>query len=362
MDSKEKYKVIGLMSGTSLDGVDIACCIIKRSEGNWVYAIEAAQTVRYSLPWVKKLSTVHKLKGEELIALHVEYGKYLALLVNAFTIKNKLKNINFISSHGHTVFHQPEQNFTFQLGSGNALHAASRLPVVWDFRSLDVALGGQGAPLVPVGDKFLFHNYDACLNLGGISNISFDSLGKRVAFDVCFVNMAMNYVASKAGKSYDENGQMASDGQVNETLLQALDKVYAKIRKNRPSLGREFFEKTISPLLDRESISINDRLRTLAESASLEIAKSISGFRKKKLSVLCTGGGAFNSFLMYRLVESCGDDISIIVPDEDIIKFKEALVFAFLGVLRIRKEINCLRSVTGARADSSSGITIGFKD
>lgn len=361
MESKDKYKVIGLMSGTSLDGLDIIYCIVKQSEGRWVYAVEAAQTVRYSASWIHKLSSAHNMNGEELLALDVEYGKYLGLMVNAFIIKNKLKGINFISSHGHTIYHQPDKCFTFQLGNGNALHAACRLPVVNDFRSLDVALGGQGAPLVPVGDKLLFHEYDACLNIGGIANISMDKNGKRTAFDICFVNMAMNYLASKAGKSFDEDGMMAADGEINEGLLAAFDKVYSRIRKKRPSLSRELYELHIKPLLDQENISIEDRMRTLAESAAKEISESISIQKKEKIIMLCTGGGAFNSFLMYRLVEHCGDGIEIIVPDKDIVKYKEALIFAFLGVLRVRQEVNCLKSVTGARADSCGGVAIGFK-
>lgn len=361
MESRDKYKVIGLMSGTSLDGVDIACCIIKRSEGRWAYAIETAQTVKYSSLWKNKLMSAHLLSGERLLTLDTEYGKYLGLLVNAFIIKNKLKGINFIASHGHTIFHQPDKGFTFQLGSGNALHAACRLPVVNDFRSLDVALGGQGAPLVPMGDKLLFHEYDVCLNLGGIANLSMDKNGKRIAFDVCFTNMAMNYLAEKTGKSFDEKGLIAADGEVNDSLLTGLDRIYTRVRRKRPSLGREFFEQHIKALLDQDTIPVEDRMRTVAESVAKEISESFSIQKSEKISMLCTGGGTFNSFLMYRLVEHCGDHVDIVVPDEDIVKYKEALIFAFLGVLRVRHENNCLKSVTGARADSCGGVTIGFK-
>lgn len=361
MESSVKYKVIGLMSGTSLDGVDIASCIIKRRNERWVYAIEAAQTVKYSATWRKKLLAAHTLAGAELLALDVEYGKYLGLLVQAFIIKNKIKGIDFIVSHGHTVFHQPARGFTFQLGNGNTLYAACKLPVVYDLRSLDVALGGQGAPLVPLGDKLLFQEYDVCLNLGGIANLSVDRKGKRVAFDVCFVNMGLNYLAAKAGKHFDENGALASDGEVNKGLLASLEKVYASIRKNRPSLSREFFEMHIMPLLDQPDISLTDRLRTFTESSVKEIAESISFLKNEKFTVLCTGGGAFNSFLMYRLVEACGDNVSIIIPEDNIVKYKEALIFAFLGILRMRQEINSLKTVTGARVNSSGGVAVGFK-
>ena len=360
MEYQEKYKVIGLMSGTSLDGVDIACCIIKKKQDQWVYAIDVAQTTRYSAAWQKKLGTAHELDGANLMALDVEYGKFLGVLVQAFIMKNRLKGIDFVASHGHTVFHQPAKGFTFQLGNGHALHTAAGLPVVCDFRSLDVSWGGQGAPLVPIGDKLLFHEYDVCLNIGGIANLSREEKGKRVAFDICFANMGLNYLASLKGKSFDDRGIMASDGQVNNKMLQALSHVYQKVRKERPSLGREFFERNIKPLLDKSALSAEDRLCTFTESIAREIAESIPLKPSKNLTMLCTGGGVLNSFLMYRLVEQCGDAISVIVPDENIIKYKEALIFAFLGILRTRNAVNSLRSVTGAKKDSSGGIMVGF--
>jgi anhydro-N-acetylmuramic acid kinase len=359
MDSKEKYKVIGLMSGTSLDGVDMVSCMIRQREGTWVYVIEAAQTVRYSNKWKEKLSNTTKLSGEALQLLDIEYGRYLGVLVQAFVIKNKLRGVKFVSSHGHTVFHQPDKNLTFQLGNGNALHAACGYPVVCDFRQLDVALNGQGAPLVPVGDRELFHEYDICLNLGGIANHSMQWKGKRVAYDICFANMGLNDLASKAGLAFDKNGSLASDGVINESMLKDLNAVYEKLRSKRPSLGYETYIKFIKPIIDREETSINDRMATFVESIANEIALTIPK-SDKRLSMLCTGGGVFNNFLMYRLVEICNDRISIIVPEDEIVKFKEAVVFAFLGVLRVRGEINCLKSVTGAKRDNCGGVQIGF--
>ncbi len=359
MESTVKYKVIGLMSGTSLDGVDMVCCLLKQREGKWVYAIEATQTVRYSASWREKLAHAQQLSAEEFLLLDFEYGKYLGVLVQAFIMKNKLRGIKFISSHGHTIFHQPSKNFTFQLGDGNALHAATGFPVICDFRRLDVALDGQGAPLVPVGDRELFGEYDICLNLGGIANVSMESKGRRIAYDVCFANMGLNDLASKAGMQYDKNGTLASDGVVNESMLRELKAAYEKFRKKRPSLGYELYVKFIKPILDRDSIALKDRLATFVESIAYEISLTIpkSG---KTLSMLCTGGGAFNAFLMYRIVELSEDRVSIIIPDDDVVKFKEAIVFAFLGVLRTRNEINCLKSVTGAKRDNSGGIMIGF--
>lgn len=358
MNAKEKYSVIGLMSGTSLDGLDLAHCVFEKKNDGWKYSIRNATTTRYPATWIKKLSNAHALSGEELIELDLNYGRYLGDITKAFISENKLK-ADFISSHGHTIFHQPKKGFTYQIGNGNALHAITGLPVVYDFRTMDVVLGGQGAPLVPAGDKFLFTEYDVCLNLGGIANLSMDVKKSRTAFDICFVNMGLNYLAEKKGKRFDKNGEMASSGELNSDLLRRLNTIYQGLRSKRPSLGREMFEQKIRPLLDNESIPLSDRLRTFSESAALEISQAILSAGKTP-KVLCTGGGAFNSFVISRMLDLLDDKAVLIIPDDEIVKFKEALVFAFLGVLRVRDEINCLKSVTGAAANSSSGILVGF--
>lgn len=346
------------MSGTSLDGLDIACCAFRYTGTKWVFTIEASETIRYSTAWTKKLQAAHTLSVEGLLALHSSYGKWLGEAVVAFRTKHALKGVHFIASHGHTVFHQPANGFTFQLGDGHALYAVSKLPVISDFRSLDVALGGEGAPLVPIGDKLLFSEYDVCLNLGGIANLSIDKNGQRIAYDVCYANMGLNYLTQKIKKAYDHDGALAERGELNTKLLTQLSKKYEVLRASRPSLGREGFEKIVQPLLDNNAISLHDRLNTFTESIALEITKAIGD--QKFQRVLCTGGGAFNRFLLYRLVEHGGDVNTLVLPDETIINFKEALVFAFLGVLRVRGEINTLKSVTKASKNSSSGVMIGF--
>ncbi len=351
-----KYNVIGLMSGTSLDGVDIAHCQFVLTKGKWVFSIEAAKIFPYTTPWKTLLASAHHLSSEKLMQLHAYYGNFLGGLCLQFIQKNKIKKIELIASHGHTIFHQPKNKFTFQLGDGNALHAITGLPVVFDFRSLDVALGGEGAPLVPIGDQLLFSDYGACLNLGGIANLSMDAKGKRRAFDVCFCNMALNHLAAKAGKDFDENGMLAKKGSVNQRLLRSVDRIYQARRKKNPSLGREGFEEDFQTLLDDESIALNDRQRTVCESIANEIALAV-GQQKQKL--LATGGGAFNSFLIELIQSKISSHTKIIVPNKTIINFKEALVFAFLGVLRLRGEINVLKSVTGAVRNSCSGVLIG---
>jgi len=358
MDSKNNFKVIGLMSGTSLDGLDIAYCHFRKNRGRWSFSLKKATTVKYSSAWINKLSTAQHLTGEQLVEMDSRYGQFLGKACNDFIRHNKLK-VDFIASHGHTIFHQPQKSFTYQLGNGPALHAACGVPVVFDFRSLDVLLGGEGAPLVPAGDRFLFGEYDVCLNLGGIANLSRDIKGKRVAFDICFNNMGLNYLMKTIDKEFDKGGAMSSEGQVDQEMLKRLNSVYSDLRKRRPSLGREMFEERVKPILDEPGIALSTKLRTMTVSSASEIAMAISS-QKKRCNVLCTGGGAFNSFFISQLLDQCGDNITLIIPNSDIIKFKEAIVFAFLGVLKICGEVNCLKSVTGASRDSSSGSTVGF--
>lgn len=359
MESRNNFKAIGLMSGTSLDGLDICYCYFKKRNSSWTYDLKFAKTIKYSRSWIKKLSSAPDMSGEELMELDANYGRLLGKacvdFMNAVGVKP-----DFIASHGHTIFHQPQKGFTYQLGNGNALHAVAGRPVVCDFRTLDVMLGGEGAPLVPAGDKVLFGDYDVCLNLGGIANLSVDVRGKRIAFDICFCNMGLNYLMNKIGKDFDVGGNLSSTGAVNEKMLVALNKTYSHFRKIRLSLGRELFESKFKPILDSPGVALKDKLRTFTVSCVNEIAYAIST-AKKNANVLCTGGGAFNSYLMAELCCRCGDTATLIIPEDDIVKFKESIVFAFLGVLKVNSEINCLKSVTGASRNSSGGVLIGFK-
>lgn len=357
---KSKYKVVGLMSGTSLDGLDLAYCVFQTTKSGWTYRIDHYATVKYTTQWMTRLSTAHTLAGQELMKLDADYGTYLGAVASDFIQRRGLK-VDFISSHGHTVFHQPAKRFTTQIGNGYSLYAASGLPVICDFRMQDVAFGGEGAPLVPAGDKFLFAAYDVCLNLGGIANLSLDRKGKRYAFDICFCNMGLNFLAAEVSKTFDKNGGMAAAGTLQPGLKKSLDKIYSKMRGKRPSLGREMFEEKVIPLLKNKEISIEDRLCTFTESAAMEICRAIKD-NIPVAKVLCTGGGAFNSYLISRMLHYGGDELTFIIPDEDVVKFKEAIVFAFLGVLRARNEVNCLRTVTNASKDNSSGTMIGFKN
>lgn len=361
VSSLPPYHVIGLMSGTSLDGLDVAYCRFSLQKRKWNYRIVAAKTYSYTKEWKEKLSTVEKKSAEELAKLHAEYGCFLGKTIVGFLKEFSLhtgkdQNRFFVSSHGHTIFHQPEKRFTFQLGSGAAVAAECHLPVICDFRTTDVALGGQGAPLVPIGDKLLFSEFDLCLNIGGIANISFDkNISERIAYDICPANIVLNDLAKKKGKEYDKNGEIARSGAVSGKLLEELNALKFYSAKPPKSLGKEWIMRELFPVMEKYKISLADKMRTVTEhiavqtGSQLRIQKVKAGSRK----LLITGGGAHNKFLIERI--KANSPLSVYIPDKLTVDFKEALIFAFLGVLRLRNEINCLASVTGAKKDSCGG-------
>jgi anhydro-N-acetylmuramic acid kinase len=341
---------IGIMSGTSLDGLDIAFCDFSEREGGWDHGIRAARCVTYSDEWRERLATAHLLDGESLAALDADFGRFIAQQTLLFLKEEETGRPDLISSHGHTVFHAPSRGFTVQIGSGARIAADTGITTVCDFRSMDVALGGQGAPLVPVGDRLLFGAYAACLNLGGFSNISFEQEGRRTAFDICPVNILLNPVAGRLGHAFDRGGELAASGRVLPGLLGRLNALPCYHAPQRVSLSREWLEAEVLPLLPVDAAP-TDLLRTLTEHAAMQVASVLNGLQGGE--VLLTGGGAFNAFLVKRMGELCGRRLT--VPDRTLVEFKEALVFALLGVLRLRGEVNVLRSVTGARTDSCSG-------
>ena len=338
------------MSGTSLDGLDIACCGFSKREV-WEYRIVAATTIQYEAEWLTVLKNAHLFSAEELLTQHARFGKFLGEHVAKFLQQQKFA-ADFVSSHGHTVFHQPSRGFSFQLGEGSSIAAACGLPVVCDFRNGDIALGGQGAPLVPVGDQILFSSYDFCLNLGGIANISLTKGGRRIAFDMCACNQVLNMLANTKGKEYDHNGELAARGKADEQLLDKLNDLSFYRSAPPKSLGREDVERDILPLINEREISTEDKLRTFCDHVAIQISRAIPE-NKNSQRLLVTGGGAMNDFLISRIRSALTCKVEI--PDPMIVQFKEALIFAFLGVLRWRNETNCLASVTGARSDSSTG-------
>jgi anhydro-N-acetylmuramic acid kinase len=345
-----KYKVIGLMSGTSLDGLDIAFCEFEKRGGHWDYAIIQAETIPYTEDWHERLSTIEMASAFEYVATDVEFGHLSGQLTAGFMKKHNL-NPDFIASHGHTIFHQPSGKITAQIGRGSAIAAETGVQVVCDFRSLDVALGGQGAPLVPIGDQLLFGHFDYCLNLGGFANISFQKNDQRIAFDICPVNIVLNRLSRMVGQEFDSDGLLADQGRIDESLLEGLNSLAFYYQDPPKSLGKEWVVEHIYPLLDQSKLNVNDHLATFCEHIAVQIAKATRGNVSETLMI--TGGGAFNTYLVERI--GFHSKTQIIIPDNLTINYKEALIFAFLGVLRMRNEINCLASVTGARRDSSGG-------
>lgn len=346
--NKEFVFVIGLMSGTSLDGVDLVYVKFQK-DNNRNFEILNSETVSYSKEWKSTLQNAIGFSSDALKVLDIEYGAFLSDIINVFMRKNKIDFVDFIASHGHTVLHQPQNGVTLQVGDGQIIANSTRQKVICDFRSQDVKLGGQGAPLVPVGDELLFSDYDYCLNLGGFSNISYKKGEKRIAFDICPVNIVMNQYANKLGLEYDASGKIASEGIINEQLLEALNSIPFYDEKPPKSLGLEWVKENIFPLIDSLETDISSVLRTFVEHVAIQISRVI----KAGTSVLITGGGAFNSFLIGRIEKS--SNIKVELPNAEFIDFKEALIFAFLGLLRSGNQVNCLSSVTGAQRDHSSG-------
>ena len=347
----KNYNVIGLMSGTSLDGLDIAYCSFCIDDSDkWAFKIIHAETIKYDKIWIQKLSTTENSTALEISLLNVKFGDYLGHQTKNFIYKYNLQP-DFIASHGHTIFHQPDKGLTLQIGSGAAIMAATSCKVINDFRTLDVALGGQGAPLVPIGDRLLFNKYDFCINLGGFANISFEDKNQRIAFDICPANIVFNYLTQQLGLLYDDKGKMASEGQLNEELFNKLE-LLSYYHQNYPkSLGKEWVLKEFIPILNSFNISIKDKLRTVSQHISSQLKNAL--LSKPGAKVFVTGGAAYNTFLINTL--KLNSDYNIIIPEREIIDFKEALIFAFLGVLRMRGEVNCLQSVTGASRDSCGG-------
>lgn len=346
------FTAIGLMSGTSLDGLDICLATFNKEDSRWRYQILHAETVAYPPEWERKLRDATEISSTDLLALNAEYGFYLGEQADRFIKKYSVQGLDLIASHGHTVFHQPERKFTLQIGDGRAIKISTGIPTVYDFRSQDVLMGGNGAPLVPIGDQLLFSGYGACLNIGGFANISFSENNKRRAFDICPVNFVLNKFARQLGKNYDEDGQIAENGIINITILSALNQLAYYQLSPPKSLGSEWVEDHMNALLKNETTE--NIIATFTEHAAVQISNVIKNHRLR--TVLVTGGGAYNKYLIKRI--KALSDAEIIIPETGLIEFKEALIFAFMGVLKMKGEINILCSATGSPANHSAGILV----
>ncbi|MCI4443322.1 MAG: anhydro-N-acetylmuramic acid kinase [Lentimicrobium sp.] len=348
---KEYYNVIGVMSGTSLDGVDLAHIEFRLNNDKWAFEILESETIGYNKNWINHLKLAVDYSEIELEKLNTAYTKLLATIISTFIEKHKIEKLDAVCSHGHTILHQPEKGLTLQIGNLPEISSLIKQTVVCDFRVQDVKLGGQGAPLVPIGDRILFSEYEYCMNLGGFSNVSFEQNSERIAFDISPVNTVLNYYANQLGLNYDDKGKIFRTGKVNENLLSELNALDFYQQKFPKSLGFEFVKEIILPMIESYKIPIEDKLRTFTEHVALQTALALPN---KKGKILITGGGAYNEFIIER-IQNYLPKMEIIIPSAKILEFKEALIFALLGVLKLCGETNVLSSVTGAKRNHSSG-------
>ncbi len=342
-----KIEVIGVMSGTSLDGLDL-CHVIFNLENLSDFKIANSTTISYPKKISEKLHNIVKKNINQINKIDIEYGTFIGESINKFISSFNLNEIDLISSHGHTVFHQPDEGKTLQIGNGMIINKITGIRTVNNFRQQDVKLGGQGAPLVPIGDKLLFKKYKYCLNLGGFVNISIKKSNKIFAYDICPLNTVLNFYSKKIGYEYDYNGNFSKTGIINNNLFNELNELSFYFEKHPKSLGIEFVLGEVFPIIDKYKLSEIDVLATYIKHAAYQISKNILDNEK----VLISGGGSFNKTLIKSL-KNYGINISL--PNKLIINYKESLIFALLGYLRLNNEINCLKSVTGATRDHSSG-------
>ena len=345
----KNYNVIGVMSGTSLDGLDIVYVKFTQNE-SWSFKIINSKTYKYEDSTTEILNEISRKSIKEIKEIDVEYSKKLAKMINEFINEFSINKIDFVSSHGHTAIHDPSNLITYQMGNLSTLSKEINQKVICDFRVQDVKLGGEGAPLVPVGEKYLFHEYDSFINLGGFANISNHKGESLIAYDICPVNIVLNNLSKKIGKDFDDKGSIASSGKLIINLYEELEKLEYYQSSPPKSLGIEWVDEHIFPLINKYfDYPTEDLLNTLSN----HIANQISNNLKNLDKVLVSGGGAYNDYLIH-LIRSKTDS-EIVIPSKNIIEFKEALIFAFLGVLRLLNINNCYSSVTGASEDHCSG-------
>ena len=343
MSKNVKYHVLGVMSGTSLDGIDLAICNFYKTK-NWQFNIEKSITIPYDKYWKNTLQNLHLKPPEEIKLIDKKYGFLIGETINNFLTTTK---VELIASHGHTIFHQPENKYTLQIGNGEIIAKTTKIKTITNFRDLDISLNGQGAPLVPIGDLHLFSNYKYCINLGGFANISIKNDGAITAFDICPSNIVLNKMCQELKVEYDNNGDIAKNGKLIPILLEQLNSINFYKKTPPKSLSREWTEENIYPLLKNHKTE--DLLNTFCEHIAIQISSYL-----KEESALFTGGGVFNTYLMKRIEHHSYS--KIIIPENTLINFKESLIFAFLGILRIENKVNCLQSVTGAERDNCGGI------
>jgi len=345
------YRTIGMMSGTSLDGLDIALVEFENKQEEWSFKLLKAESFPYNESIRQRLKDAENGSARQLVETDHWFGNCIGELCRDF-IEGSDSKPELVSSHGQTIFHQPELGYSTQIGNGYEIRKWMDCPIVYDFRSMDISLGGQGAPLVPVGELLLFQNYSCFLNIGGFANLSTRTENNMEAYDICPANIILNEYASLYGKAFDENGTLAASGEVNHELLEKLNALDFYQLKGPKSLGAEWLENNFkSVLVKAEPV---DMLRTLVEHIAIQIAKNLDHVGARR--VLCTGGGVYNSFLIEQIRKKTSTEL--VIPEDSIIAFKEAIIFSFLGLLRYLEQNNSLGKVTGAAKDSCGGILL----
>ncbi len=347
------------MSGSSLDGLDIAHVELEEVRGEWGYNLLHAACIPYPAEWMERLQKAPQMSVPDFLRLHTAYGRYMGQLVNNFIDEHGLRHqVHFIASHGHTAFHEPANHTSFQLGDGASLAAVTGFPVINDLRALDIAYSGQGAPIVPIGDKLLFGDNDYMLNIGGIANITVRHNGTMLAFDICPANQVLNTLAERTGKTMDEGGAMAANGSLlNDILSELNDGNYYKLPAPK-SLSNEAARELVFPKLLQSAHSNEDLLHTAVAHIASQVAEAVKHYPhgREKATMLITGGGAFNNHMVNVIEQALTPyNVDVFVPRPDVIKYKEAIVMALIGTLRWREDVNVLSSVTGAVKDSCGG-------
>jgi anhydro-N-acetylmuramic acid kinase len=346
------------MSGSSLDGLDVVYCEM-RSEPNYSFKVLAFNTFPYPEEIQKIIANIEVSISKDYENEHVLFDELSSISIKTFMEDNNIEKPDFIASHGHTIFHFPEKNITCQIGNGKIMAKEINFPVICNFRQADMDAGGQGAPLVPIADVLFFPEYSACLNIGGIANISFDENGKRIGFDICAANQLLNFCAQQIGLEYDDEGSMARTGKINEALLRELNAFDYFDLPFPKSMDNNFIRDNFFPILSNYKIYPSDKLATTTEHIAYQISRIINkqidsqNIPKNIYSLLVTGGGAYNSYLLRRIEQLCG--IKITLPDNTTIQFKEAIAMCLMGMLRWENKPNFLPSVTGARIAVSGG-------
>ena len=342
------YQAIGIMSGSSLDGLDICAATFQKGT-KWGFQMDAFVAVPFPDDLYHQLLNCRSLSGESLHRLDIQLGLWLGGQVVDFMNENRLNPV-VIGSHGHTVFHQVDHHLSLQIGNGHAIAEKTGVPVVADFRQQNVLLGGHGAPLVPIGDILLFEEYDAWINIGGIANATIRTKKGFEAGDIVPANQVLNALANKLGFPFDEGGQFAQQGKLNRNWHNYLGSIDFFEKPFPKSISNEWVKKELLDSLPETNPE--DALFTYTSFMASQIAGILPEETKR---ALVTGGGALNTFLIDQL-KAERSEVDFEVPEEDLIQSKEALVFAFMGLLRHQGEVNCLASYTGSNKDISAGV------